>query len=485
MKRAIFEIISVILGSWAFAYDFKTANTEGAEICYNILADSTSVEVTYDNAAYGEFNYNNLTCDTLHIPESVMYNDMEYSVVRLGERAFNNMTPTVKTIVIPKTIKYIKYTGTGVNQQVSKMTFIENNLESIIVSDENLHFMSKKGILYTHNGDTLIAYPTRNNQDSVFLDEGLTYFAPGAMENALNIEYLELPLSLKKIDSWALCDMNNLKHLVIKDNVDTLGANSISCLGLTHLTLGSGLKYVDARFVETDSVLHLYCRAINPPAIRNNSHNLFKYVPEESFLYVPAKSISIYRNTPGWNALTNIFPIEPPIVASSNEATVSWVQNFSATGYVWHLYSDAEHTQLVMSLTFDERGYLTELTLGDGLPATAAEHNRAAAPMRGTDGDNENDGNERRFAEYYSFTIRSLSPDRQYYYVRQALSGEEIIDEEQGSFETLTDTETGLDERAATEDIGVSAGSKLLREGRVLIVAPDGSTYTPDGKELK
>ncbi|MBQ9339086.1 MAG: hypothetical protein IJS13_01990, partial [Paludibacteraceae bacterium] len=142
-----------------------------------------------------------------------------------------------------------------------------------------------------------------------------------------------------------------------------------------------------------------------------------------------------------------------------------------------------EHTELVMSLIFDERGYLTELILGTGMPSQAAEHNRALAPQRSTESNDEEDGNERRFAEYYSFTIRSLSPNRQYYYVRQSLAGEEVIDEEHGSFETLTDTETGLDGSIVPYDERIHS-DKQLREGQMLIIAPDGKTYTPDGKGL-
>ena len=111
----------------------------------------------------------------------------------------------------------------------------------------------------------------------------------------------------------------------------------------------------------------------------------------------------------------------------------------------------------------------------------------ASAAMRGMDISEVNDednGSERRFAEYYSFTIRSLTPDRQYYFVRQSLAGDEVIDEEQGSFETLPDTETGLNNGNTTTDLTPTTATKRLQDGQLLIVSPEGKTYTPDGKGL-
>ena len=467
MKDKIFLVLFVIFTPLTFAYDFKIANEDGVELCYNILADSISVELTKQG-----IKYDYLTCDTLYIPEKVIYNNKEYTVIKLGESVFRNITPIVRTLIIPKTIKDIRYDGAGLTQQIGKMTFVENNLENIIVSEANPRFMSKDGLLYTHNGDTLIAYPTRNKRDTVLLDEGIIYIAPGAMELSLNVRHLELPLSLKKIGAFALADMDSLRHLVIKDNVDTLNDRSIACYNLTRLTLGNGLKYVE-NFVETDSVLQIYCRATTPPATRSNNTSLFNHIPSESILYVPAKSISTYRNTAGWNNIQNILPIEPPIVETADGAIVSWVQNFSATGYVWHLYKDEAHTQLVMSLTFDSNGHLTHIDLG----------NLSAAPSRMQTmlNDDDDDEPQQRFAEYYSFTISSLQPNTTYYYSRQSLAGEEVIDEEQGSFKTLTDQSTRLDNAQQNN----AKTTKDLRDGQLIITAPSGKQYTPSGAEVR
>ena len=480
MRRIILTIITVILWSWAFAYDFKAVNTDGEVLYFNILSDNVSVELVRDNNRdeHG-YRYSHLTCDTLRIPETVTFNNITYTVVRLDESAFTNVHPRIKTVIIPKTVSDMRYYGSGTSsEQIGKMTFVDNNFEDILVSEDNRHFMSKKGILYTYGGDTLIAYPTRNKRDSLFLDEGVTVLSPGAFENAKYLCYIELPLSLKKISAFALCDIERLKHLVIKDNVDTITSYAIASLGLTHLTLGNGLKYLNNKAIESDMIMDIYCRATNPPF--SLSH--FRQIPAGSILHVPRKSLIAYQDALERSSSYQILPIEPPIVSGVNNAEVSWVQNFSATGYVWHLYSDAEHTQLVMTLTFDDRGYLIGITLGDSTPLQAAADNPVYAPQRSADDPSDEGDSEptRRYAEYYSFTIHSLSPGRQYYYVRQSLAGERVIDEETGSFETLPDgAPTGVN------PLLFEPSPQKTFENGILRIRKNGNSYNVNGTKVE
>ena len=85
------------------------------------------------------------------------------------------------------------------------------------------------------------------------------------------------------------------------------------------------------------------------------------------------------------------------------------------------------------------------------------------------------------FAEYYSFTISGLSPETKYYYTRQSMKGTEVIDEETGSFETLSEAPEGTDE------IGSEGGRttrKIMEDGQVLIKRGK-TTYTLQGTKMK
>lgn len=116
---------------------------------------------------------------------------------------------------------------------------------------------------------------------------------------------------------------------------------------------------------------------------------------------------------------------------------------------------------------FDANGHLTHIDINSGhLPA------RMPA-LYNEDGEEE----EKRFAEYYSFTISGLSPDTRYYYTRQSFNGTEVIDEETGSFETQSNEPTGLN---GCDSI-TPAPHKFLENGQMLIRSGN-ATYNVQGK---
>ena len=186
-------------------------------------------------------------------------------------------------------------------------------------------------------------------------------------------------------------------------------------------------------------------------------------------LFVPRKSLNLYKTDSLWGQIQHIFPIEPPIVTGVDTASVSWVQNFSATGYVWTLYLDEAKTQRFMSLTFDSDGHLTHIDINSG-------HMPARMPALY----NEDGEEEKRFAEYYSFTISGLSPDTKYYYTRQSMNGTEVIDEETGSFETQSNEPTGLN---GCESI-TPAPQKFIENGQMLIRSGN-ATYNVQGSNIR
>ena len=480
MKRIQNIIIFIItLKSWAFAYDFKMANLEGDILCYKILSDST-IALAPDTIV--EFwntqtpNYTNIKNSELHIPEKVTYNNIEYTVSTILNHALANVRH-IKSVFIPKTIINMGLFG---DEEALALAYY-NSITEYVVDNDNPQYMTNNGVLYSKDGKKLISYPFCKTDSLFQVPNGVTDIGTLAfLTNSLKI--VEMPLSLKSVQMAAFMS-GSIEEIVFQDSLQTIDAFAFSGLSeLKHLVLGNMLTTATFAYLARLRPVTVECRTIVPPiCILAEEQN--DYI-EASVLLVPRSSVAAYQQAEGWIKFGTILPIEPPIVTGTDNATVSWVQNFSATGYMWHLYSDEEHTELVMSLIFDERGYLTELILGTGMPSQAAEHNRALAPQRSTESSDEEDGNERRFAEYYSFTIRSLSPNRQYYYVRQSLAGEEVIDEEQGSFETLTDTETGLDNGNTTTDLTPTTATKRLQDGQVLIVSPEGKTYTPDGKEL-
>ena len=483
MKKSIFLLIIFACAVSAQAYDFKVANEDGCEIAYNINADGTSVSVTYTDAHgthRSSMNYADFLCDTMRIPESVVYDNQQYIVTGLDSMCFRFINRDIKVLVLPATIDSIvfyDYEESSGDHYADASAFYGNRFQSIIMADNNPKYMTEAGILYNKDQTVLLAYPAGNTKDSVTIKEGVTMLGHGSLAYACNIKYLELPLTLKELGEESLSNVDTLSHLIIKDSVERIDDWALDCRQLTHLTIGSGVKSVGMDFIVSPVKkgreklnLNIYSRAVTPPAIYNwNTKNPFLLdVPHDrTFLHVPSESLDAYRQATGWSQLPNILPIEPPVVSGLDNVQVSWVQNFSATGYVWTLYLDEEHTQRYMTLTFDANGHLIGIDL-------AGNHAPARMPALYEEDEEE----PTHFAEYYSFTITGLSAGTNYYFVRQSLNGEDIIDEEVGSFATQSGT-TAIDNIS-----GSSSPAKVINKGNVLIKQGD-KTYTLQGQEVK
>lgn len=482
---------------------FSAVNPQGLVLWYSTLTDSTVMitgSISDNNTAGDSLNYSYVNADTIIVPEQVMNGAHIYKVVKTNPIGVFNYISSVTTIYLPKTIELIGDTMTY--SETLDMRYIDiidddidytfsgsENLQNIFIDENNLYYISIDGVLYTRDKKTLIAYPRGRKAETFSPINGCEHIGRCALCNQSNIKKINLPNSLRTIGNQAMMHIDNLDTLFIKDSVEYIGDYGVTIKPgktLKTMYIGTGLKKLGySRSIPQSEIV--YCYAVTPPSGKF-SYNV------EGILYVPQKSLNLYRNSDYWGKYGTILPIEPPIVAGVDEMTVSWVQNFSATEYVWTLYSDESHTDMVMSLTFNEKGYLTDIVLGSLAPSRAHEANAPSIDtplpdscggpvmrISAADGDNMDEG-ERRFAEYYSFTIKSLTPNTKYYYTRQTLADDEVIDEEHGSFATLPDTGTGMEQHPSMDV--PAASSKFIRDGQLQIRCQD-KTYSVQGVETK
>lgn len=122
-------------------------------------------EFTVDNATFAVVGYNALEirsiggAENVEIPETVDYGGSIYIVISVGNKTaqdgyiFEVPTKGVKTVYIPKTVKFIW-----------DCAFRTSTLEEINVDENNAKFTSVDGVLYTKSLYTLIAYPVSNER---------------------------------------------------------------------------------------------------------------------------------------------------------------------------------------------------------------------------------------------------------------------------------------------------------------------------------
>lgn len=445
MKRGLLFLL-FFWGSWVYAYDFKVPNEDGFELCYTVLSDSTvalSPEVESNSWDSAVSNYNYIICDTLHLPEKVVYNGKKYTLIKMDHMALANVRKT-KKLYFSRTISTLaEHSNSGIAYYTS--------FDEYIVDKQNPVYETEDGVLYTKGRKTLVQYPPSKVVENYFVADGVEHIGNWAFWTN-NVKNVEMPLSLKTVGAVAFSS-SSIEQIVFKDSLTSVGGLGLGlCYNLRKLVFGNMLESVYFDYIAMGRPVVVENRTKVPPVCFVNASKC-PYIGTSTLL-VPRQSLSAYQQAEGWKEFGTILPIEPPIVAGVDTAEVSWVQNFSATGYVWTLYTDEAKTQRFMSLTFDASGHLTHIDINSGHLPTRMP----ALYNEGVEG-------EKRFAEYYSFTISGLSPDTKYYYTRQSLKGTEVIDEESGSFETLSDETEGLNNYKGE----ITTPQKFFENGQVFI----------------
>lgn len=449
MKKLL--IIFLVLGigiTDAKAWDFAEPNQDGDTIYYIIKNDSV---VSLD--CWMNFSDSVLyEIDTLRLPESVMHNHVSYRI-SYDSQVFNiglvldATKASPRTLLLPKTYRINRYGDLSAILQISGKTN-STRLQNWAVDNRNKTLLSVDGVLYSRDRDTLIAFPPLRN-GSFRVPQRVECITSYAF-SLIDLDTLTLPDKDIILKDFAIYHARKMRAFRYSDYVARIEGNVISADSLEEITFGSGLEYIGGSMLPNTTVLKkVTCRAVTPPATGfNNFDNT-----ERMALHVPRNSIKLYHQARGWKNFYTIEPIEPPVIAGIDTAEISWVSNAEATSYTLTIYTDEAKTQRFMSLTFDANGHLTHIDLNSG-------HMPARMPaLYHEDGEEE-----KRFAEYYSFTISGLSPETKYYYTRQSMKGTEVIDEETGSFETQSNEPTGIKNNGLS-----SEPQKMIKDGRVLI----------------
>ena len=457
MKRLIFlfVILVCVMSAQAVEY-FRYTNAEGVELRYRII-NTKEVAVASDvNPSLWDstvVNYPNILCDSIRIPDTVEYNGNSYMVFGIDNYSFACMK-NVKKVILPKTIR-----------SAPSLAFNYNSgIEEIIVDEENPYYTTVNGVMYTKDMKCLTAYPSAKPDPVFIVPEGPQSVAMFAFILLRNLKDITMPLTLNTMENGAMIT-GSIQRAVFQDSVTMFEYGACSLYEAEEIVLGNRVDTFNSPIIAFSKPITLTCRTITPPYFPLQSAEGSHL--GESTLRVPMQSVAAYQQADGWKLFGNIVSIEPPVVTGLDNVQVSWVQNFSAAGYVWILYTDEAHTQRYMTLTFDANGHLTGIDLaGNQAPA------RLSAIYE------EAEDEPTQFAEYYSFTITGLSANTTYYFVRQSLNGTDIIDEENGTFATQSSA-------TAIDNINnASAPIKVISNGGIFIKQGD-KTYTLQGQEVK
>ncbi|MDO4571327.1 MAG: leucine-rich repeat domain-containing protein [Planctomycetia bacterium] len=202
----------------------KTIGRAAFSCCTNLTSVTISegVKTIGDCAFYGCEGLTSVT-----IPEGVE---------TIGHCAFSGCT-SLTSVTIPRSV-----------ETIATSAFCGcKGLTSIQVTEENPHYKSVDGVLYTKDGRTLCACPARK-EGSCTIPEGVETIGWRAFEDCTGLTSVTIPESVKTIGGSAFEGCSGLTSVTIPDGVENIGERAFNgCSGLTSVTIPGSVKTIEYR----------------------------------------------------------------------------------------------------------------------------------------------------------------------------------------------------------------------------------------------
>lgn len=170
------------------------------------------------------------------IPQTIVYHDVSYTVVSLGNRLFyeDEKTPAALTsITLPETITTIE---SGAFQNCQKLT--------------SIRIPNKVKVIESKTFQDCIRL------NDVELPNQLTSIKENAFQHCVSLDSLDIPESVKQIANNVFIDCTRLKSIVIPKNIEYLGASAFwYCDNLESITLPNKITKIENNVVKYTSSL--------------------------------------------------------------------------------------------------------------------------------------------------------------------------------------------------------------------------------------
>lgn len=232
MKTRFLISILILLPMLANAYDFEVNG-----IYYNILSvNDRTVEVTKNDGYDSEYS------GTIHIPATVSYENVNFRVTAIGERAFKNSLVTA--VFLPDGLTTIKKEAFWYSRDLKKcdlpnsVTYI-GDASFVAVAIDSLYISSTIEYL----GDQCYATCQMSYLE---LEEGITSISNRAFSGCQNLKTIVLPSTFSKIEAESFGHCMNIKTIISKNEIPpTMYGSHWSSGGL-----GTGTVYNPFEFSE-------------------------------------------------------------------------------------------------------------------------------------------------------------------------------------------------------------------------------------------
>lgn len=223
-----FALLGCLAFNYAWAYDFSAKNKADVDIFYSINPDGKTVTVTYGSSKY--------QCDSIVVPQEVVYEGITYTVTAIGTRAFQDSK--IRGMALPNTV-----------EEIQSEAFYESDIKYLTYSS-NLKYIRKRAFassqIRTGNLPENLSLIeddafSQSKITSLHLPSGLTKIGKSAFSGCNSITSVVIPGNVKEIESSAFSRCSKLEKVEIGEGVEEVGAGAFSECRIKDLTIPSTL----------------------------------------------------------------------------------------------------------------------------------------------------------------------------------------------------------------------------------------------------
>ncbi|MCM1292699.1 MAG: leucine-rich repeat domain-containing protein [Bacteroides sp.] len=268
------------------------------------------------------------------IPSVVQFKGVDLTVTAIGTEAFSR-AKKITTIIVPPSVTKMEYLSFQKEGYYSDFII---ECDSIIFEDGDalLKFSSSStfgGVERSNYPNAKYMYLGRNLETSsgmyrpedepscgsfreMFLltdleiGDSVTFIPALTFHSLYHLKNVSFGKNVSVIGNFAFEDCHRLNNVVLPEGLTYLGLCTFgNCHSLTNITFGENIKKIHWPFMFSENITEIYCKALTPPEL-----DLYqKAIYFKATLYVPSRSIPLYRSAKGWEDFITIKPMNPAL----------------------------------------------------------------------------------------------------------------------------------------------------------------------------